>query len=320
MSKISHLLEMIITLQYKGLTTAAELAETLEVDKKTIYRYISSLNKANVPVHTKKGRYGGFYIDKEFYMKPSNLSEEELRALLMATEVLTGDNGFIHEKELQRAVCKVKSLCTNIDSNLKQFSDSGAFSLNEIGNLENLEDKVSKINYSMNRGRTLSINYFSINKNSLTMRKVDPYNLIFKEGSWYIIGHCHMKDDVETFKLSRIKSLKVTDEIYMRPHTFSLQEYLEKNWQLFNGDKIKVSIKFYGKTASFIKEIKWHANQSIEELDEGNILFSVYIDDTEDIKTWIMGFGKNAEVLEPKELREEIKNEAEELYKKYSKF
>ncbi|WML35995.1 HTH domain-containing protein [Clostridium sp. OS1-26] len=54
MSKISHLLEMIITLQYKGLTTASELAETLEVDKKTIYRYINSLNKANIPVYTKK--------------------------------------------------------------------------------------------------------------------------------------------------------------------------------------------------------------------------------------------------------------------------
>ncbi|WP_406541734.1 helix-turn-helix transcriptional regulator [Clostridium ljungdahlii] len=54
MSKISNLLEIIIMLQYKGLTTASELSEILEVDKKTIYRYIRNLNEASVPIYTKK--------------------------------------------------------------------------------------------------------------------------------------------------------------------------------------------------------------------------------------------------------------------------
>jgi Predicted transcriptional regulator len=317
MSKISHLLEMIITLQYKGLTTASELAETLEVDKKTIYRYISSLNQANIPVHTKKGRYGGFYIDQEFYMKPSKLSEEEIQSLLMATQILTEENGFIQEKDLQRAVSKIKSFCVNDNSELKCLNDNGDFKINEIGSLQNLEDKISKINYSMSRGRSLSLNYFSINKNSLTIRKVDPYNLIFKSGAWYIIGHCHMKEQVETFKVSRIKNLKITDEIYMRPHTFQLKDYLENYWGLFKGEKTKITIKFDKDVDSFIRDTKWHTNQEIKSLEDGSVLFSVYIDDTDDVKNWIMSFGKNAEVIEPDHLRDEIKQEIEEMFKKY---
>lgn len=317
MSKISHLLEMIITLQYKGLTTASDLAETLEVDKKTIYRYINSLNKANIPVYTKKGRYGGFYIDEEFYMKPSRLTEDELQALLMATQILTEENGFASEKSLQTAVSKIKSICVNDSEELKCLNDTGFFKINEAGNLQDLEDKVSKINYAMNRGRTVSINYFSPNKNSLTIRKVDVYNLLFREGAWYIIGYCHMNDTLETFKLSRIKTLKVTSEIYMIPHTFSLKEYLNNNWGLFKGDKIKVSIKCNKDISDFIKDGKWHINQQIEEQENGTILLSVYLDDTNEIKSWVMSLGKNVEVIEPQKLREEIRTEIEEIYKKY---
>lgn len=317
MSKISHLLEMIITLQYKGLTTASELAETLEVDKKTIYRYINSLNKANIPVYTKKGRYGGFYIDQEFYMKPSKLSEEELQALLMATKILTEENGFIAEKSLQSAVSKIKSMCINDDDELKCLNDNGCFKIGEIGNLQGMEDKISKINYAINRGRTVSINYFSINKNNLTVRKVDPYTLLFREGAWYIIGYCHMNDTIETFKLSRIKTIKATNEIYMIPHTFSLKDYLNNNWGVFRGKKTKVVIKFDKSISEFIKDGRWHISQQIEELEDGDVLLSMYLDDTDELKKWIIGIGKDAEVLEPKSLREEIKMEIGQIYKKY---
>ena len=317
MSKISHLLEMIITLQYKGLTTAADLAEALEVDKKTIYRYINSLNKANIPVHTKKGRYGGFYIDKEFYMKPLRLSEEELQALLMTTQILTEKNGFALEKNLQTAVSKIKNICVNEDEGLRYLNDTGFFRMNEAGNLQDLEDKISKINYAINRGRSISINYFSLNKNSLTVRKVDTYNLLFREGGWHIIGYCHMNNTVETFKLSRIKTLKVTNEIYMIPHTFSLKEYLDNNWGAFNGEKTKVSIKFAKNISDFIKDGKWHVSQQIEEQEDGAVVLNLYLNDTEEIKNWVMSLGKYAEIMEPQELRDEMKSEMEQIYKKY---
>lgn len=320
MSKISNLLEMIIILQYKELTTASELSEMLKVDKKTIYRYINSLNKANIPVHTKKGRYGGFYIDKSFYMKSVDLNEEELKALIMASQIFTEKTGFIYEKDLKSAVHKIKNLHINENMNLDRIENTAGFSVDSIGSVEDLEHKIYKINFSMARGRSLNINYFSMNKNDLTMRKVDPYDLIFKEGNWYIIGYCHMKDDVENFQINRIKSLKVSNNIYMRPRTFSLKDYLSNHWGVFVGDKIKIVIRFDKEIAGFIQRTKWHINQIIDELQGGGILFSLYVDDIKEVKQWILGFGKNAEVIEPKVLRESIKLEIEELHKKYYNF
>lgn len=320
MSKIANLLDIMMILQYKELTTASELSEMLNVDKKTVYRYIDSLSKANVPVHTRKGRYGGFYIDKDFYIKSADLNYRELKALLMASAVFTERAGFAYERDLKNAVHKIKNLYVNKNMNFDSIDNTGIFSMNSIGNTENLENKIHKINFSMLKGRSLSINYFSINKNDLTAMKVDPYDLIFKEGIWYIIGYCHMKDDIESFQLDRIRTLEINDDIYMRPHTFSLEDYLEHNSQIFAGDKIKIVIKFDKSMADFIQNTKWHVNQTIEKLQDGSLLFRLYINDIKDIEQWVLGFGKNAEVIEPKELKENIKLEIEELYKKYYNF
>lgn len=317
MSKISHLIELMITLQYKGLTTASELAESLNVDKKTIYRYVNSLNEANIPVRTKKGRYGGFYIDEEFYMKSVKLSCKELESLLMAAEILTKENGFIREKELKTAVSKIKNLAVNENEELKFINANSNFNIRQAGNLESLDDKISKINYAINKGRSLSINYFSINKNNLTIKKIDPYDLIFRMGLWYLIGYCHSTDSIEILKVSRIQSLKTTNEIYIKPHNFSLKDYLDNFWAVFNGDKIKVIIKFCSQISDFIKSGKWHINQKITDLEDGSVMLEMYLNNTDDIKSWVFSFGKYAEVIEPDELRKEIKKELEDVYVKY---
>lgn len=320
MAKFSHLLEIVLTLQYKELVTASELAVILNVDKKTIYRYIDSLNKANIPVHTVKGRYGGFYIDKSFYMKPFNLTNEELKSLSMSTYLLTKKNGFFYEDQLKSAVCKIKQISLNSSGNFDGFKDTGLFSLEFMGNEGSLEEKISKINLSMNRGRSIAIDYFLINKNDSFITKVDPYNLIFKEGLWYIIGYSDIKNDIDIFNLSRIKHLEITKDVYMRPHNFLLDKYLKENLCIFNGNKIKVVVKFTGKSVEFIKSCKWHVNQHIEELPNEDILLTIYLNNPDNIKGWVLGFGKYAEIIEPLSLRNEVKDEIDELIKKYKSF
>jgi predicted DNA-binding transcriptional regulator YafY len=80
---------------------------------------------------------------------------------------------------------------------------------------------------------------------------------------------------------------------------------------------IKVVVKFNRNISSFIKEVQWTVNQNVAELENGNVLLSFYVDDVEDVKEWVMGFGRNAEVIEPEKLRKNIKLELEELCKKY---
>lgn len=317
MSKIAHMLQMILTLQYKKFTTASELAEIFEVDKKTIYRYIETLNMANIPIRTKKGRYGGFYLDENYYMREPGLTDTELESLLMAAQILTKENGFIYENELKRAVTKIKNTSLNNNYTLEALKPNVDFKISNIGSIENLEDKISKINYAISSGKALHLSYFSMNKDSITEREVDPYSIVFRQGAWYLIAYCNTRNEVRIFKVSRIRELELTNTPFMKPANFSVKEYLKNSWGIFRGEQTQVKIKFSKEAAEFIKETLWHENQEIEKLADGNILFSVYVNGLGEIKRWVMGFGMDAEVIEPEALRKDIAQEIEKLYNTY---
>lgn len=317
MSKISHLVQLLLTLQHKKFTTASELAETLNVDKKTIYRYINNLNLANIPIHTKKGRYGGFYIDEEFYMRPPKFTLEELHAILTAEEILTSQKMFPFKNDLKNAITKIKTICMEEHEELNNIYKNHKFDLNKLGNELNLNEKVQYINTSMDRGRSLKIKYFSQSKNEIRENTIDPYNLIYRDGEWFIICYCHEKNRIETFKLSRIYDFKIINLIFIKPRDFSLKEYLESQWGIFSGEKTLVKIRFNSLLNKFIKETRWSPSQIIQEEKDGEIILSLFLDDIGDIKSWILGFGGGAEVLEPNNLRIEISEEINKLKKFY---
>ncbi|MEA4826369.1 MAG: YafY family protein [Clostridium sp.] len=319
MSKLSHLLELILMLQYKEFTTASELADLLEVDKKTIYRYIDTLQMSNVPVESKKGRYGGFYINKEFYMKYPKLDRNELQALLLASKILTKENGFFYADEFQKAIIKIKNTFLSDDSEIGDLKEGISFKINEAGNLEKFNDMISKINYSISKGKILDIKYYSINKDSETNRRINPYTIFCKRGVWYLIAYCHTQKEEKTFRISRIKSINITNDKFIKPRDFHLKEYLNKSWEVFREDQVLVKVKFDKSVTSFIQESEWLPNQEIELLKDENIVFKAYVSDLGEIKKWILGFGCNAEVLEPLSLREEIKQDTSNLLDKYLK-
>ncbi|WP_251861089.1 WYL domain-containing protein [Clostridium sp. Marseille-Q2269] len=318
MSKISHILQLLIILQYKEFVTAGELSDFLMVDKKTIYRYINSLNSANIPIHAKKGRYGGFYIDKNFYMKSPKLDENEIRALLMAGEILTEENGFIYEKEYKSALGKIKNNLSGKNIDLNNIYNYNDFNINSIGNNKISQDKISKICSGIMNNKSIDISYFNINRNEITFRKVDPYDIIFKYGKWYIVGYCHFNKYIEIFDINRIKDIKDTKDTFIISKDFLINNFLEKYKTIFIKDKMKVQLKFNKNRADFIKNNRWYVNEEINELKDGNILFEVYVENFKEIKRWILGFGEDVQVLSPKELKNQLRDEVSKLNNIYN--
>lgn len=318
MAKLSHLLELINILECKKFSTASELAEMLDVDKKTIYRYMESLNMANVPVRAKKGRYGGFYIGDEYNMKQPALTDNEVQALLLSSEILSKENGFIYGDELKKAVSRIVNSSLNTQKELENIKETIDFQVSKIGTYEDLEGRILKINYAINNSLSVKISYFSMSKNGQTTRVVDPYSLIFRKGFWYLVGFCHLREEIRIFKVLRIKNIRVIQEEFKRPKSFSIKEYMKNSWNVFRGEDIKVKVMFKREVAEFIKETNWHENQQIEELPNGDIIFTVYVNGTAEIKSWVMGFSDKAKVLEPMNLKEEIKEEIKALNLIYS--
>ena len=142
---------------------------------------------------------------------------------------------------------------------------------------------------------------------------VEPYYLVFRWSSWYLWGWCLKRKDYRLFKLNRMDKVRGTDKVF-ECREASIPDL--SNEKIFPGG-IKVK-------ALFESDQKWRLVEEFgpacfTENDDGRLLFTADYTDMENLITWIMTFKDKAEVLEPKEARENIKDTIEAMRKNYSR-
>ncbi|MBC7345024.1 MAG: WYL domain-containing protein, partial [Clostridia bacterium] len=146
-----------------------------------------------------------------------------------------------------------------------------------------------------------------VSRDQVSERYLDPYHVRYHQGAWYLIAYCHTRAEVRIFALDRIRELKVMEERFEPVNDFSLEEYLGLSMGIERGYGVwEVAIKFTPFQARWIRERKWHASQEMEELDDGSLILKLKVAGLNEVKRWVLSFGKEAEVLAPPELREEI--------------
>ena len=151
---------------------------------------------------------------------------------------------------------------------------------------------------------------------------VDPYFLdIYRGSNPYLIGFCHKRQAIRDFRIDRIKNLKILDETFEKDSSFDPKAYLEKRFQNEGGDKLfSVTIWFNPSSAPFIKERRWHTSQKLVEHPDGSLTLHLVVAGLNDLKRWVLGYGKGAIVKEPQELVQLIKREVEEMSQYYQIF
>ena len=111
----------------------------------------------------------------------------------------------------------------------------------------------------------------------------------------------------------------LTDTTFETPQDFNMENLLRNSFGTFFGDPVQVVIHFSQRIAGYIVEKIWHESQIVEKQEDGSLIFKAQIAGTKEIKFWILGWGKDAVVLEPDSLREEIRMEAEGILNNYTR-
>jgi proteasome accessory factor B len=115
------------------------------------------------------------------------------------------------------------------------------------------------------------------------------------------------------FAVERIRAVEILRRHFEIPAGFDAKEYLDKAWGILQGDLVTVRVVFSPRVARYIKERLWHPSQRVRDLPDGRLEMTLRVADTLEVRRWVLGYGVEAEVLEPEGLREAVRREAEAL-------
>lgn len=299
--KIDRHIGILSVLLQKDTVTAPYLAEQFEVSRRTINRDIEDLCKAGIPIVTKQGVNGGISIMEDYKLDKTLFTQREMQDILAGLRSLDSVNG----------TNRYGKLMEKLSVGSSDFMVGNQSVLIDLSSWykEALAPKIELIRTSIDKCRELEFAYYSPKGESV--RRIEPYYLIFQWASWYVWGWCQKREDFRMFKLNRMEHLQISEKVFARRQVPMPDLSNEK---IFPGG-IKVK-------ALFEPECKWRlveefGSESFTEQEDGKLLFQADYTDKENLITWLMSFRDKVELLEPKEIRDEIRISIECMKKKY---
>ncbi len=297
--KIDRLIGILSILMQKDKVTAAELAEKFEVSRRTIVRDIEDIGKAGIPIAATHGRGGGISIMDGFKIDRTALSRTEM------TAILTGLQSLDSISETHR----YRQIMDKLDAGNSLTADSSIIIDLSLWDKNAVSPKIELIKSAIERHEKISFRYFSPERTE--PREIEPYRLVFQWSSWYARGFCTKRRDYRMFKLTRMTELKCTGEIF-EPR--AVPEYV--------CDKLRHTKGGISAKVKFDRTVKWRivdefGADNLTEDKDGNIILEFTWSDIPSFFSYILGFCDSAEILEPKEYREDFSELLKKISEKY---
>ena len=296
--QINRLFETIYVLLNNKVMTASELALKFEVSTRTIYRDVEALSSAGVPIYMSKGKGGGISLLPEYTLNKTILTENE-------------------KKEIISSMSAINNLSFNYESSTKDkltnFFGSETIDWIEVdfsswANNKDEECIFNNLKCAILDKKQVKFLYYN-SKSEMTSRVVDPLKIYFKGQAWYLYGYCKDKKDFRLFKLRRIKNLCVCDKKFLRETPLQI---LSDSCS-FSTEIKKVKMKLSKEMAFRV----YDDFSDIEVLDSGDFIVKFEYPNTSWVYDYILSFGEYCEVLEPNEIKNEIKDKIKKMFNLY---
>lgn len=309
-----HIDEAIRSGSYPNCNT---LAQEFEVSPRTIARDMEYLrDMLDAPVEYDESRKGYYYSETNYSLPSINILESELFAVCVAEKALEQYAGTPLYDRLASAFDKIKSfLPETVRVNTSWINRHISFL---DGSRTTIRPGIwETVARALRQGNSLRIVHRPPNREPI-VREVDPYHLVVAQGQWYLIAHCHLKNDIRIFALSRIDEARITPVAFALPDDFDFKKYMGATFGIMaEAEEYTARILFDPAEAPYVRERIWHETQRIEENRDGSLILSFTTNSHLEVKRWVLSWGAGAKVLEPAWLAKEVHRELAAAVKRY---
>ena len=296
----SRVLTVLELIQSRPSITGPELAERLEMDVRTVRRYITHLQDVGIPVEANIGRYGGYRLRPGFKLPPLIFTEEEATAimlgLLTSTWLEIGQSAAAIEGALAKVSrvlpVRARERLQAVTSHLVLFPH----------NQQARPDASLLIDLSgaIHASQRIEIDYRSLH-NEVTHRKVEPYGITGWKGHWYLGGYCCLRQDYRSFRLDRIQQVQILSETFEKAENFDFEAYVKEQ---YNTAGMHMEVEFQGELSAVQQKIPTLYG-TLTETPTGVLLQEQY-DDVESMARYLMSLNLPFVIHHPPELREAL--------------
>lgn len=218
MRRADRLFQIVGLLGRRRFMTAAQLAETLEVSTRTIYRDVLDLIASGVPILGEAGV--GYQLSPSYRLPPMTFSADEIEALVLGTRMVEAWGDTSLRQAARSIVDKVNAVVG--DSERDQLTGSALFSL-RFGVQREASKHLGELRQAINQTRRLRFRYRSMDEVA-TLRVVRPLGLYFWGRSWTLAAYCELRSDFRNFRSDRIDDIQLLDAFELLPPC-TLEDY-----------------------------------------------------------------------------------------------
>lgn len=319
MKRIKRLLHLIQLLQQDRPVSLETLRQELSVSRRTVFRDLTVLELAGVPCRFDRQQQG-YSLDRSCFLPPVALTLEEALALMLVTRRALHRQLVPQHQAVASAALKVEAaLPSNVQEHCGDPLAAVDFRYWPMSDAEGIGDLVAQLRQAMAEHHKVALHYDSYYEGREIQTVFHPYRLTFIRRGWYAIGFSETHRQVRTFKIERMTAVEILEEDFAPDQGFNLDEHFGHAWQMIRGDRrYHVVVHFNPRVAGNVEEVLWHKTQQTRRLEDGSLIFEADVDGLGEIVWWILGYGQEAVVEEPPELRRLLTQHARAMAGRYA--
>ena len=287
--------------------TVADLADMEGIGLRTAYRDLVALQEAGFPLFTERVERSNrwAFVDTYTFQVPKPFTMTELMSLLLYSDLVRVFEGTAMYESLQSLFQKVRStLSPQTLAYLERMQSTFAVGIKPYKEYGKFRELLNQVNEAAVKHKRIEIQYHPLNRDKETRRKVDPYKIWFFEGTIYLIGLCHLRNEIRMFVLDRIRMLTVLGETFVPPKDFDLNEFMGHSFKVMHDELHTVKIRISPAWSRWVGEKIWHESQQARKMKDGSLELTFRVAGLDEIMRWVLSLGPEAKVIEPEALKD----------------
>jgi predicted DNA-binding transcriptional regulator YafY len=299
----TRLLTVLELLQTHGQMSAAEIAARLEIDPRTVRRYILMLQDIGIPIEAEMGRHGGYTLRAGFKLPPMMFTNDEAFALILGLLVARHLGLAAASCSVEGAMAKLQRVLPD-DLREQTQTMQSALTLNiPSPNHRVAGALLAALGQAVHEQTQVILTYHK--ESEQTRRTVDPYGLVYHDGTWYLVGYCHLRAAVRIFRLDRIAQMERRRETFSVPPDFDSLGYLLESFAVIP-DRWDIEVLLKTTLEDAQRDIP--QGMGVLEAQSNGVIFRTSVTDLDFMARFLVGLGCPLVVCQPSELRTAFEN------------